>query len=198
MERVPWRLCLLFTPELCAADPWDTLRAAIAGGVDVVQWRVKHDDQGGATRCRDVCAETDTALIVNDDVHLAIDLDAAGAHVGQGDMPAATARALLGPDRILGVSTHSDAEIDAALRDGADYIGFGPMFATATKGFTEGQPNGALRAAIERSTVPVFAIGGITPGNVDVVRKHGARHLAISAAILRADDPAAAATQLVD
>lgn len=190
-------LYLLFTPELCAADPWETLDQALQGGVDLVQWRTPdRRDAEGAARCIEVCHRHDVPVVINDHVDLTIELGAAGAHVGQNDMPAAEARALLGPDRWLGVSTHSQEEIAGALRDSADHIGFGPMFATRTKGYSDGQPDGALRAAVEQAGIPVFAIGGITPDNVHRVRDGGCERAAISGAILGAADPARAATLL--
>lgn len=190
------RLCLLFTPEACRADPWKTLDESIRGGVDLVQWRVKRRDRDGAARSQAICQSHAVPMIVNDDVELAIELGAAGAHVGQGDMPATAARERLGAERILGVSTHDTREVEAAVAAGADYLGFGPMHPTVTKGYTSGQPLDALRTALARSPLPVFAIGGITPENVGHLVRAGARHVAVSAAILSADDPAAAAAAL--
>ncbi|MBK8979286.1 MAG: thiamine phosphate synthase [Planctomycetes bacterium] len=191
------RLYLLFTPAACSGDPWWTLREALRGGVDLVQWRVKQRDPAGLRRALALCTEAGVPVIVNDDVELAVAAGAAGAHVGQGDLPAAAARALLGPDRWLGVSTHSTAEIDAARAAGADHLGFGPLFPTATKGYTEGQPPGALREAVVRATpLPVFAIGGISPATVARVVAEGCRRIAVSAALLQATDPAGVARAL--
>ena len=190
------QLCLLFTPEMCRAEPWKTLDDALQGGVDLVQWRVKTRDRAGAARALEICARRDVPLIVNDDVELAIELGAAGAHVGQGDMPADQARDVLGPTRWLGVSTHEATELAAALAASADYVGFGPMHPTATKGYTEGQPVDALARTIATSTVPVFAIGGITPDNAGTLVRSGARHLAVSGSILGSTEPEAAARAL--
>lgn len=189
-------LYLLFTPSLCAAEPWTTLREAIAGGVDLVQWRTPQPDRDGALRCIEICGERSVPVIVNDHVELAARLGAYGAHVGQSDLPARRARRLLRPGQFLGVSTHELGQIARATADGADHVGFGPMFATATKGYATGQPDGALRAALEQSLVPVWPIGGINATNVSRLVREGARRAAVASAILRAPDPRRAAAEL--
>ncbi len=190
------RLYLLFTPELCAAEPWRTLDAALAGGVDLVQWRVKTRDPTGLERCLACCAPHGVPVIVNDHVELAVRTAAAGAHVGQHDLPPREARAMLREEQWLGVSTHDRDELARALEGGADHVGFGPMFATATKGYADGQREGALRATLAASPVPVYAIGGITAANVALVLREGAARIAVSSAILQARDPEAAARAL--
>ena len=192
------RLYLLFTPSACVADPWRTLDAAVAGGVDLVQWRVKSaSDRDLYPLFVDACRRLDVPWIVNDDVDLAVASGAAGAHVGQTDMPARAARERLGPGRWLGVSTHDPEEIAGALAAGADHLGFGPMFRTVTKGYEHGQPRGALTAALRQAgALPIFAIGGIDPDNVPRVGEEGGRRIAVSAAILRARDPHDAAARL--
>lgn len=191
------RLYLLFTPSFCAADPWCTLDAAIDGGVDLVQWRVKQDDPGGAARCLATCTGRGVPMIVNDDVTLALRLAAAGAHVGQDDLPPRHARRLLAPGQWLGVSTHDLGQVAAAIAGGADHLGFGPMFPTTTKGYTLGQREGALAAAVAAAKRrPVFAIGGIDTSNVDRIVAEGVRRIAVSSAILQATDPARAAASL--
>ena len=193
----PCQLYLLFTPSLCRADPWQTLRKALGSGcIDLVQWRQKDhdaDEHQNVERCAAICRAFGVPLVINDNVALAAKLNAAGSHIGQDDMTPADARRLLGPSRWLGISTHSDQEIDAAIAAGADYIGFGPIFPTATKGYREGQPAAALDRALARSTVPVFAIGGITARRLVGLR---APRIAVSSAILDAGDPEAAALEL--
>ena len=200
MEWRSARLYLLFTPELCAGDPWQTLTAALDGGVQLVQWRVKAADSAGLTRCIRLCSERELAVpvIVNNHVQMAVDHGACGAHVGQRDLAPAEARRILGSSHCLGVSTHTMAEADAAVGAdaGSDYLGFGPCFPTATKGYRHGQPAGALAQAIAHSPVPVFAIGGIGPDNIEEVLAEGCRRVAVSSAILSATDPRAAATLL--
>ena len=185
------RLNLLFTPALCRTAPWRTLEAAIEGGVDLVQWRVKDGrDPEGARRALEICRRLHVPFLVNDDVELAVTIDADGAHVGQGDMPAARARERLGPDRLLGVSTHRKAEATQARDDGADYIGFGPMYPTQTKGYDHAQPPGSLRAQQQVvDPLPVFAIGGLTSERLATcVEREGLRRVAVSSAILGSDN----------
>ncbi|MCR9245297.1 MAG: thiamine phosphate synthase [bacterium] len=192
-ERV---LYLLFTPRLCRGEPFASLGAALAAGVDLVQWRVQTPDPAGLRRCQELCAATGVPLIVNDDVDLAVRIGAAGAHVGQDDLPAREARARLG-DRLLGVSTHDDDQIARALADGADHLGFGPCFPTLTKGYAQGQPPAAVRSALDAAgDTPVYAIGGITAANLDELLELGVDRIAVSSAILAAPDPAAATREL--
>ena len=187
----PLQICLLFTPELCRTDPWQTLARALAAGLDLVQWRRKARDPQGLTLCLARCAEHGVPVIVNDFVDLACATAAAGAHVGQEDMPASEARRLLG-SKLLGVSTHDLPQLAAAAAAGADYVGFGPCFPTTTKGYATALPHGALAAALAAARIPLYAIGGITPANVGQVRALGCTRIAVSAAVLQAADPAAA------
>lgn len=176
-------LCLLFTPAMCAGDPGQTLREAIAGGVDLVQWRVKDGRRDGLAECVAICAELDVPLIVNDDVALAVEIDAAGAHIGQEDMPVAEARAVLG-DRWLGLSTHDVTQAREAMQAGVDYIGIGPCFPTVTKGYAEALPTELLTGVLAMVQVPAFAIGGITPVNSRSLVEAGVRRVAVSRAVL--------------
>ena len=144
------------------------------------------------------CERAGVPLIINDDPTLAVDVGADGAHVGQEDLPAAEARVVLGPDRALGVSTHDLTQIRAAEADGADHLGFGPCFPTTTKGYTEGQPREAVRAAAAATRLPLFAIGGITADNLPELLEVGVRRVAVSSAILAAPDPERAARRLRD
>jgi thiamine-phosphate pyrophosphorylase len=191
------RLCLLFTPSLCAADPWHTLERALAGGVDLVQWRVKERDAAGLRRCQEICRPRGVPVIVNDDVALAVAAGAAGAHVGQDDLPARVARARLRRGQWLGVSTHDVGQVTRAVADGADYLGFGPCFPSATKGYEQGLPPGSLARALGAATLPVFAIGGITAERLALLRTEGCTRIAVSSAILRAADPQVAVRELL-
>jgi thiamine-phosphate pyrophosphorylase len=194
----PGRLYLLFTPSLCRHDPWTTLSGAISGGVDLVQWRCKEPDPSGFLRCRDLCRRRGVPLLVNDDVMLAVRSQAHGAHVGQGDLPAEAARKLL-DEQWLGISTHDLAQITAAAGNGADYVGFGPCFPTATKGYEHGKSSDEIEAAVAAAralAMPLFAIGGITAERLPGLRVIGVDRIAVSSAILAADDPRAAAQAL--
>jgi thiamine-phosphate pyrophosphorylase len=189
------RLYLLFTPALCAGEPWGTLRAALRGGVDLVQWRVPEPDPQGLARCLKICHGAGVPVIVNNDVMAAVRAHAEGAHVGQGDMPAGAARRLL-DKQLLGVSTHDAKQIAAAVAAGADYVGFGPCYPTATKGYAEGKARDDIVAAVRACAVPLFAIGGINADNLTMLLHLGIGRIAVSAAILAAPDPAAAARAL--
>ncbi len=192
------RLYLLFTPTACRQDPFTTLTAALDGGVDLVQWRSKVEDLDGFRRCRELCRSRNVPLVVNDDVMLAKRSHVAGVHVGQTDMPAEVARKLV-VNEWIGVSTHPPEQITAAAAAGADYVGFGPCFPTATKGYTTGKTAAEVEAAVERAAkvrLPLFAIGGITTANLVPLRVLGVDRIAVSSAILQADDPRAAAVAL--
>ena len=161
----------------------------VAGGAAVVQLRFKHLGAGALLRAacaaKLVCAGR-AVLLINDRPDVARLSGADGVHLGQDDLPVAEARKLLGPAAIIGLSTHSDAELDAS--DGADYVGFGPVFATGSKpGRPLPPPHGldGLRRAVHRARVPLVAIGGITAGNVRAVAETGA-HGAASIAELSA------------
>ncbi|MBZ0150969.1 MAG: thiamine phosphate synthase [Planctomycetes bacterium] len=192
------RLYLLFTPALCRHDPWRTLTAALDAGVDMVQWRSKHDDRDGLHRCREICRRFDVPMLINDDVMLAVRSCAYGAHVGQDDMPADAARKLLGT-ACLGISTHDPEQIGRAAAAGADYIGFGPCHATATKGYEHGLAPAAIEAAVAeaaRRRLPLFAIGGIRPDNLLPLRLLGVDRIAVSSCVLDSDDPAGVVARL--
>jgi thiamine-phosphate pyrophosphorylase len=200
--RALGRLYLLFTPALCRAEPQRTLLAALDGGVDLVQWRSKAGDAAADAdafrHCREVCRERGVPLLINDDVMLAVRTRADGAHVGQHDMPADAARKLLGR-AWLGVSTHDVAQIAAAAAAGADYVGFGPCHATATKGYATGKTPDEIAAAVaaaEARRLPLFAIGGITADNLLPLRLLGVDRIAVSSAVLGSADPRAAAAAL--
>jgi thiamine-phosphate pyrophosphorylase len=179
----------------------DIARAAVAGGVTCVQLREKN----GGTRefieqARAVQAAlrgTGVPLIVNDRVDVALAVGAEGVHLGQGDMPIADARRLGPPEWIIGISAESVADAIRAERDGADYVGVSPVFATPTK-TDHAAPLGleGLRAIRAATKLPLVAIGGIHAGNAREVVRAGADGLAVVSAIVAADDPRAAAAEL--
>jgi thiamine-phosphate pyrophosphorylase len=185
---------------VCPEMPDRFLHAALDGGVDIVQLRAKDagDDDvlAAARRFAAACAEHGALLIVNDRPDLAVAAGADGVHVGQDDMPVRRAREIVGPERIVGLSTHSPAQIDAAA--GVDYIGVGPVNATPTK---PGRPAVGLELvqyASVHAQVPFFAIGGIDPSNVAAVRAAGAQRVAVVRALVDAEDPGAAARALLE
>lgn len=182
------------------ADPEPLLRAALDGGADIVQLREKtlsrrEIERAGSTFRR--IADTYSALfIVNDDAELASACDADGVHVGQDDLSVSEARAVLGPDAIIGLSTHSESQVDAGISSGADYISVGPIWETPTKEGRAATGLDLVRHAAGAATLPFFAIGGIDAGNAPDVLAAGARRLCVVRAIRDAEDPAAAATSL--
>jgi thiamine-phosphate pyrophosphorylase len=176
----------------------EVLRGALAGGVDVVQLRDRAlgDDAllGAAAEFRSLCDEFGALFVVNDRPDLAVAAEADGVHVGQDDMSPRAAREIVGEDRLVGRSTHSPAQIDAAT--GVDYIAVGPVHATPTK---PGRPAAGLepvRHAAAHARVPWFAIGGLDPGNVAEVVRAGARRIVVVRALAQAADPEAAARAL--
>ena len=196
------RLQLLVMRPLCPRRWRDAVRAAIAGGVDLVQLREK----GARTRevvevARELLAITEPAnvpLLIDDDVAAARKLGpaVAGVHLGQEDLPVEMARARLGNNAWIGVSTHDELEVGWSERTSATHYGLGACFATATKrehwllNFDE------LTRALARAKRPVFAIGGITPENVGMLARVGVARVAVSAAILAAPDPQEAAARI--
>lgn len=176
----------------------EVLEPALEGGVDLFQLRDKHADDAAiletAAVARELCRAAGALLFVNDRPDLAVQADADGVHVGQDDMPVAEARALVGPDRLVGLSTHSPPQIDAAA--GADLIGVGPVHPTPTKRWRPATGPGLLTYAAGHARRPWFAIGGIDETRLDEVVAAGARRIVVVRAITEADDPAAAARAL--
>ena len=189
---------------VCEARPQTDLeallRAALTGGADIVQLREKKLGRAEIERAAGTfrrVADTFSALfVVNDDPELARACDSDGVHVGQDDIGAEQARELLGPDAIVGLSTHSEEQIAASAERPVDYISVGPIWETPTK---EGRPAVGLdliRHAAELAPHPFFAIGGIDADNAIQVVQAGAERLCAVRAIRDAADPAAAAAQL--
>jgi thiamine-phosphate pyrophosphorylase len=181
-------------------DPEALLRAALNGGVDIVQLREKElgrdEIERSAQTFRRLCDTFSALFIVNDDPHLAQSCDADGVHVGQDDVAAAEARAVLGPDAIVGLSTHSEEQLAASAEQPVDYVSVGPVWETPTK---EGRPGvglGLVEHAAGNPPHPFFAIGGIDPSNAAQVVAAGAQRLGVVRAIRDATDPTAVAEEL--
>ncbi|MEM7306718.1 MAG: thiamine phosphate synthase [Planctomycetota bacterium] len=201
------RLMLLFTPELAGeADPLDALESALPS-LDVVQVRLKsaeHPDGASPARALLGWAERVLELVagrvpvlVNDRVDVCAALGGrglAGVHVGDRDTPVPEVRELLGPEPLVGLSTHGPRDVAAAATLDVDYLGFGPVYPTATKGYERGKGPEAAWVAAEASPVPVFPIGGIDLSNADELEHVG--RACVGSAILSAADPAAAAAGL--
>lgn len=178
----------------------DVMEAAIRGGADIVQLRDKETPPGGllekARALRALTRRYRVPFIVNDHVELAREAEADGVHLGQDDMPIAQARALLGTDAIIGRSTHAIEQARAAVREGADYLGVGPVYPTGTKPGRAAVTTSYVREAAAEITIPWVAIGGITPDNADDVLAAGARRLCAVSAVVGSADPEAAARDL--
>lgn len=179
----------------------DVVAAAIQGGVTMVQYRAKSAStrlmiataQGLVERCR----EQNIPFIVNDRVDVALAVGADGVHVGQDDMPAALARQLIGPGKILGVSVENVEQAQQALADGADYLGASPIFATPSKPDAPA-PIGVegLELLTHNSPLPIVAIGGINASNAAMMIRAGAAGVAVISAIVSADNVESAAQSL--
>ena len=176
----------------------DTVEAALQGGVRAVQLREKDLDAAAlfplAEKLRGLTRRYAARLLINDRIDVALAVDADGIHLGGHSLPVAIARRLLGPQRLLGVSTHQPAEIPPAAAAGADFVTFGPVFATPSKRIY-GEPVGleALCLACQNSPLPVFALGGIKPCHLAALQASGAAGPAVISAIIAASDPRSAA-----
>lgn len=194
------RLYLLLTGSTCATSLEYVVAEAAAGGVDVVQLREKSlGDRELLERARNVRRWTQRdglLFIVNDRPDIARLVDADGVHLGQDDLTVAQARRIVGGDMLVGVSTHSLEQLRQAVLDGANYVGIGPVFPSATKQFEEFPGLPFVRDATKESTVPMFALGGISVENIEQVLAAGATRIAVSSAICQSDDPGAAARAL--
>ena len=194
-------LYLLLTESLCPHGSGPVLRAALRGGVKVVQVREKHMPDRAllthARRVREKTAEAGALLIMNDRPDLAVLCDADGVHVGQTELPVAEVRRIVGPDRLIGVSTRNLDQARQAVLDGADYIGLGPVFNTTTKDFAKLAGLEYIAGATAEITLPGYCIGGINLENLDHVLKAGGRRIAVSGAICTAPDPEHAARELL-
>jgi thiamine-phosphate pyrophosphorylase len=180
----------------------DIAKAAVDAGAQVLQLRDKtisdKEFYEVALALRDMTRGTETLFIVNDRVDVAMAVGADGIHVGHNDLPAVAVRMLIGNNLILGVSATSIEEAVLADKDGADYIGYGPIFTTATKSDAAAPTGIQQLAALESMlTAPVVAIGGIGAGNVQMVAKAGADAAAVVSAVVCAVDMKEAVTQLL-
>jgi thiamine-phosphate pyrophosphorylase len=174
-------------------DPLDIAKWAIAGGIDILQMREKDMSPqelsalGTALSC--LCRETGIIFIVNDDPRLAVDLDACGVHMGQEDLAACSVdmvRRIVGPHRIIGVSTHNPDQFREALAWDVDYLAFGPVFQTKTKDYHIGTAD--IRQIVAITSKPVFFIGGIQTANLDILIEKGATNVALIRDIMEAED----------
>ena len=173
----------------------------LENGATFLQIREKdldpHAFQEEAAALQTLCARYPVPFVVNDSVEIALAIAAAGAHVGQSDIKGRDLRAMLGPDKILGISAGTVEEARAAQAAGADYIGVGAVFDTSTKKNARTLSMEALQAIRQAVTIPVVAIGGITAQNLPALAGCGVDGVAVVSAIFGAEDPGAATAQLL-
>ena len=188
-------LCTPDRPDLAAF-----VAACIQGGVDVVQLREKALEARvllqRASTVRAVCAELGVPFVLNDRPDLALEVEADGVHVGQDDAPVALARRLLGPDAVIGLSTHGAEDLDGAVGQPVSYLSAGPVAPTPTKPGRAGTGLAYLTMATARSPVPVFVTGGVTPETVPAMAAAGARRFVVVRYLTESDDPGEAARRL--
>ena len=174
--------------------------AAVDGGAGIVQLREKHMGQADflaeAERFVALCREKGAVSIINDNVEIAVKSGADGVHVGQSDLEAGRVRALLGPDKIIGVSAHNVEEALAAQAAGADYLGVGAAFVTGTKTDAKPIPREMFRKITEAVDIPVVAIGGIDRTNILELKGCGLSGVAVVSALFAQRDVKAAAMEL--
>ena len=173
---------------------------AILGGATMVQFREKELTgarlEQDARAVQAVCRAYQVPFIMNNDVALAQKLDADGVHVGQSDMPAAEARRILGPTKIVGVTARTVEQAQAAEKAGADYLGSGAVFGTSTKLDAKTMPLETFKAITQSVSIPVVAIGGISAANAGGLQSYGAAGLAVVSSLFGADDITEAAKEL--
>lgn len=170
----------------------DCVCEALEGGVTLVQYRAKTASSAEmyaeALQLKALCDSFNVPLIINDRLDIAMAVGAAGVHLGQDDLPCAAARRILGEDYLIGVSAHNPAEAKAALQSGADYLGCGAVFGTATKADVKKLGTEGLEAICKAKGLPVVGIGGVTADNYREVRAAGADGAAIVSGILAQPD----------
>jgi len=199
--KIDYTLYLVTDRDLMTADSIEEcVRQAISGGCTVIQLREKtassYEFYDTALRLRKVTASLGVPLIINDRADIALAVDADGVHVGQKDLPYEVVRRIIGPDKIVGVSTHTLKQAKLAEKMGADYIGVGAMFATGTK--SDATPAGVdvLRNIRKEVNIPMVAIGGISKNNVSLLTDTGVDGIAVVSAVVAEHDIAGAAREL--
>jgi len=200
--RINFRLYVVTDRQQTAGRALEeVITAAARGGAGAIQLREKdlsaRDLYALGARLQAALSPYGVPLLINDRLDVALALDAAGVHLAGNSLPTAVARRVLGPDKLLGVSTHSVAEAHRAAEDGADFVAFGPVFTTPSK-VAYGPPQGLqhLTAVVRAVHIPVIAIGGIDHTNLSQVVQAGAYGVAMIRAVLAAPEPYQATQQL--
>lgn len=177
-----------------------TIEDAIKGGVTIVQLREKTGDTGDiykiAVKVKKITDKYDIPLIINDRIDIMLAVDCAGIHIGQSDMPCNIARKMVGPDKIIGVSTSTAEESKKAQMDGADYLGCGAVYPTETKRDATHVTKETLKEISENVDIPVVAIGGIKLDNAENLANTGIKGLCFVSEIMNADNPESVSAKL--
>ena len=187
-------LYIILDPSVCPARPLvEVLRAAAEAGASIFQYRNKtasmKEAYAEALALRQAAAKAGVLFIVNDRCDVALALDADGVHLGQGDLPLNLARKVMGPDKLIGISTHNPDQVREAAAGKPDYLGFGPIFKPGSKQDHDPVVGlEGLRAMRRLTSLPVFAIGGIQVDQAGEVMRAGANGVAVISAILKAPD----------
>jgi thiamine-phosphate pyrophosphorylase len=196
------RLQVLVSGAGCTAALDWTITEAAGGGAGLFQLREKilpdRELLERAVALRRVTRQLGVLFIINDRPDIARLVEADGVHVGQDDLPVKEARRIVGPDALVGVSTHNLDQVRQAILDGASYVGVGPVFSSRTKEFSNLVGPELVKQAVAETSLPIFAIGGINQANIGAVATAGGRRAAISQAVCQADDPRKAARELVE
>jgi thiamine-phosphate pyrophosphorylase len=195
------KLYVLVTAGACPRG-WEwTVREAAAGGAAAFQLREKSlsdlDLLTRANEMRHLTRELGVLFVVNDRPDVAALVGADGVHLGQGDLPVAAARKIVGPETAIGVSTHSADQVRRAVQDGADYLGVGPTFPSSTKVFDHFPGPAFVSEAAGLTALPTFALGGISADNVGEVFRAGGRRVAVASAVTGSPDPRTAARAIL-
>lgn len=202
MTTLPSRLYAIVDPLDTGRDPLDLARAMLAGGARLLQLRLKTTATGNLLATAEAIGELTAAagatFVVNDRADIARASGADGVHLGQSDLPVDAARTVLGAGSLIGFSTHSESQLAAARGLGADYLAFGPIFATTSKSAADPVLGcERLQAARALTTTPLVAIGGITAATATAVLAAGADAVAVIAALVRAPDVERATADLI-
>ena len=197
-----YRLYLVTDDQQDLSTLKHVVRKAVEGGVTMVQVREKHGDVRAfierAQAVKTILEGTGVPLIINDRVDVALAVDADGVHLGQSDMPATIARELIGPNKILGLSIENEEQLAEADSLPIDYIGLSAIFVTPTKTNTKKHWGiDGLKMALETTSLPIVAIGGINESNIPQLSATGVHGLALVSAICHAEDPKAASEYLL-
>lgn len=179
---------------------YQQVEKALKGGATFIQLREKHLGQDAflkeAVELKELCRAYHVPFVINDDVEIALLMDADGVHVGQSDMEAGNVREKLGPDKIIGVSAHTVEQAVLAEKNGADYLGVGAVFPTGSKDDADEVSHETLKAICEAVSIPVIAIGGINKDNVTMLAGNGICGVAVISAIFAQKDIEGATKQL--